>query len=36
MNIVDTSCWIEYLMNTSIGGMVATVIENPEELIVPQ
>jgi predicted nucleic acid-binding protein len=35
MNIVDSSCWLEYLMNTEIGVNVAPVIENPEELIVP-
>jgi predicted nucleic acid-binding protein len=35
MNIIDTSCWIEYLMNTSIGDVVAPIIENPTELIVP-
>ena len=35
MNIVDTSCWIEYLINTPIGTAVAPVIEKPTELIVP-
>ena len=35
MNIVDSSCWIEYLMGTEIGANVAQVIENPDELIVP-
>ena len=35
MNIVDSSCWIEYLMNTPIGDMVAEVIENSYKLIVP-
>jgi len=35
MNIVDSSCWIEYLMSTEIGANVAQVIENPDELIVP-
>jgi len=35
MNIVDSSCWLEYLMNTEIGVNVAPVVENPEELIVP-
>ena len=35
MNIVDSSCWIEYLMDTEIGMKVAQAIENPNELIVP-
>jgi len=35
MNVVDSSCWLEYLMNTEIGAVVAPVIENPDELIVP-
>lgn len=35
MNIVDSSCWIEYLMDSEIGTTVAPVIENPAELIVP-
>jgi predicted nucleic acid-binding protein len=35
MNIIDTSCWIEYLMDTEIAARVAPVIENPGELLVP-
>ena len=35
MNIVDSSCWIEYLMNSEIGEKIAPIIENPNELIVP-
>jgi len=35
MNILDSSCWLEYLMNTDIGANIAIVIENPKELIVP-
>ena len=35
MNIVDTSCWIEYLMDTSIGADIASVVESPTDLIVP-
>jgi len=35
MNIVDSSCWLEYLMDTEIGTSIAPIIENPEELIVP-
>jgi hypothetical protein len=35
MNIVDSSCWLEYLMDTEIGEKIAPVIENPHELIIP-
>jgi len=35
MNVIDSSCWIEYLMASEIGMSVAAVIENPNELIVP-
>ena len=35
MNIVDSSCWIEYLMDTETGAAVAPVIENAAELLVP-
>ena len=35
MNIVDTSCWIEYLMDSSIGADIAPIIEKPTELLVP-
>jgi predicted nucleic acid-binding protein len=35
MNVVDSSCWLEYLMDTEIGAVAASVIENPNELIVP-
>jgi len=35
MNIVDSSCWLEYLMDTVTGKAVASIIENPDELIVP-
>jgi len=35
MNIVDSSCWLEYLMDTEIGANVAPAIENPDELVVP-
>ena len=35
MNIVDSSCWVEYLMNSSIGIAVSPIVENPTELIVP-
>jgi len=35
MNIVDSSCWLEYLMDSEIGVNIAKVIENSGELIVP-
>ena len=35
MNIIDSSCWFEYLMDTEIGASVAPVIENHGELVVP-
>jgi|GEM_PF-1961849 len=35
MNVVDSSCWLEYLMDTEIGASVAPVIEKPGELLVP-
>jgi len=35
MNVVDSSCWLEYLMGTETGTAVASVIEKPDELIVP-
>ena len=35
MNIVDSSCWLEYLMGSEIGINIAAIIENPNELIVP-
>jgi len=35
MNVVDSSCWLEYLMDTEIGASVAQVIEKPDELLVP-
>jgi alpha-N-arabinofuranosidase len=35
MNVVDSSCWIEYLANSDIGDLVAAAIETPEDLIVP-
>jgi len=35
MNVVDSSCWLEYLMDTETGAAVATTIESPGELIVP-
>jgi len=35
MNIVDSSCWLEYLMDTEIGAAIASIIETPSELFVP-
>ena len=35
MNLVDSSCWLEYLMGTEISTDIASVIENPDELVVP-
>jgi len=35
MNIVDSSCWLEYLMGTETGAAVASAVENPDELIIP-
>jgi len=35
MNVVDSSCWLEYLMGTETGSAVASIIENPVELVVP-
>ena len=35
MNIVDSSCWLEYLAGSKVGEEVAPIIENVEKLIVP-
>lgn len=35
MNIVDSSCWIEYFDETDIGQKVKPVIENRQALVVP-
>jgi len=35
MNILDSSCWIEYFHNTPIGGAVLPVVERPGKLLVP-
>jgi len=35
MNIVDSSCWLEYLMGTDLDTNVVMAIENPGELVVP-
>jgi predicted nucleic acid-binding protein len=35
MNVVDSSCWIEYFNDTAIGSEVAPIAENFPLLIVP-
>jgi len=35
MNIIDSSCWLEYFSGSLVGDKVSHVIENIEELIVP-
>jgi len=35
MNIIDSSCWIEYLMDSEIGASIAPIVESTKELIVP-
>jgi predicted nucleic acid-binding protein len=35
MNIVDSSCWIEYFHKTPIGDAVLPAVERPRELLVP-
>jgi predicted nucleic acid-binding protein len=35
MNIVDSSCWIEYLLGSEIGVIITPIIEKPAELMVP-
>lgn len=35
MNVVDTSCWIEFAENSSIGVEVAPIIFDAEHLLVP-
>jgi predicted nucleic acid-binding protein len=35
MNVVDSSCWIEYFNDTAIGNEVAPIAENFSLLIVP-
>jgi len=35
MNIVDSSCWLEYLAGSRVGEDVALIIENIEKLVVP-
>ena len=35
MNLVDSSCWIEYLTDSEIGAVVAPIIEDIASLVVP-
>jgi predicted nucleic acid-binding protein len=35
MNVVDSSCWLEYANKSPIGYAVKSVVENAEELLVP-
>jgi predicted nucleic acid-binding protein len=35
MNVIDSSCWIEYLLDSSIGAAVSHIIEKPSCLIIP-
>jgi len=35
MNVVDSSCWLEFFSGSSVGEKVSPIIENKELLIVP-
>jgi predicted nucleic acid-binding protein len=35
MNVVDSSCWLEFIKDSSIGGKVAPIIADVEHLLVP-
>ena len=35
MNVVDSSCWLEFIEDSSIGNEVAPIIADVEHLIVP-
>lgn len=35
MNVVDSSCWLEYFAGSAVGEAVASAIENLDNLIVP-
>jgi len=35
MNIVDSSCWLEYFAGTPVGDIVTPIIEDTENLLVP-
>ena len=35
MNIVDSSCWLEFFAGTKVGDKVSGIIEDTDNLIVP-
>jgi toxin FitB len=35
MNLVDSSCWLEYLAGSKVGDLVSSAVEDMESLIVP-
>jgi predicted nucleic acid-binding protein len=35
MNVVDSSCWLEYFAGTEVGEKVAPVIEDIKNLVIP-
>lgn len=35
MNIVDSSCWLEFFAGSKVGDKVAPIIENTHELLLP-
>jgi len=35
MNVVDSSCWLEYFAGSNVGEAVSTVVEDIPSLIVP-
>jgi predicted nucleic acid-binding protein len=35
MNVVDSSCWLEYFAGTEVGEKVAPVIEDLDNLVIP-
>lgn len=35
MNIVDSSCWLEYFAGTDVGEKVAPILQKLDELLVP-
>jgi hypothetical protein len=35
MNVVDSSCWLEYFAGSSVGEEVSSIIEDTDHLLVP-
>jgi len=35
MNVVDSSCWLEYFSGSEVGERVSSIIEDVESLVVP-